>query len=147
VEFSIPLDRASTKEFLKKIVIRGRGKYDDSLPQTSKLPYAQKLVQDGAVENRWTTLLNEWVFRDPEYAKHAPRGDWCSHIVSHFGAAGPPSQALCIFCDSKFDWDQCMTHIADHFRLGWTIDTSRPTFAVFRHMHTTPRDHSLPAFC
>jgi hypothetical protein len=36
---------------------------------------AQKLVQDGAVENRWTTLLNEWVFRDPEYTKHAPRGD------------------------------------------------------------------------
>ena len=37
-----------------------------------------------------------------------------------------------------------MPHIADHFRLGWTIDTSRPTFAVFRHVHTTPRDHSLP---
>ena len=28
-----------------------------------------------------------------------------------------------------------MPHIADHFRFGWTIDTSRPTFAVFRHMH------------
>jgi hypothetical protein len=92
LEFNIALNRASTEQFLKTngfkkdsfeeiphSVFVGRSLSEDeknTMTRYLKLASylaknAQKLDKDGALENRWTALLNECAFRGFE---HAPRG-------------------------------------------------------------------------
>jgi hypothetical protein len=72
--------------------------------------------------------------------------DWYSHSLTHYGDAGPPNHAMCIFCHTLFDspspqkcWRKRMQHIADHFEMGWTIEDSRPDFKVLEDMANKER--------
>src|SRR5258706_12930085 len=67
--------------------------------------------------------------------------NWKTHNLSHFGAQGPPTKSMCIFCDASFQdevplqgFTRRMTHIADHFAAGCILDNSRPDFFVIQHL-------------
>jgi hypothetical protein len=76
------------------------------------------------------------------------REEWYSHSLSYFQEHEPPRSCLCIFCDTLFfsddpqeTWQKRMEHIGDHLENGWTIDRSRPDFALVRHLWS----NSLPS--
>lgn len=90
--------------------------------------------------HRLPCLLRE-ITRCPVTFRLSEREYWYSHSLSHYGDAGPPSHALCIFCHNVFDssspaicWSKRMNHIADHFENNWTIERSRPDFRVIEDM-------------
>jgi hypothetical protein len=95
LEFNIALNQASTGQFLKMngfkkdsfeeiphSVFIGRSLSEDeknTMTRYFKLASqlakdAQKLEKDGALENRWTALLNEFVFRGFEHAARGQTG-------------------------------------------------------------------------
>ena len=63
---------------------------------------------------------------------------WVEHSISHYRNSDPPTYARCIFCDKTFcsnnAWQRRMSHIADHFERGKSIDVSRPDFWVLKDM-------------
>jgi hypothetical protein len=67
--------------------------------------------------------------------------DWYAHSLDHFGSHRPPSNTICIFCDTTFQnddswrsWRELMYHIAEHFNNGSRIELARPDFALLHHL-------------
>lgn len=92
LKFNIPLDRVSTKDYLNKNIYENASFEEIPDSTFSKKPFsegqksmmsrhlkyanhltkeAQKLKRDGSLEDEWTALLNEWVFK-----VFASRGDY-----------------------------------------------------------------------
>jgi len=91
--------------------------------------------------NRLLPCLLCYIINCPITYELSERGDWYLHSLSHYGDAGPPTHAMCIFCDAVFDssnpaicWSKRMNHIANHFEDNWTIEMSRPDFGVIKDM-------------
>jgi hypothetical protein len=66
---------------------------------------------------------------------------WMRHVISHFDSYGPPTHALCIFCDRSFEnhnasqcWREYLDHVADEFRSGCTMGGYRPDFRVLQYL-------------
>ncbi len=75
-------------------------------------------------------------------------GLWVQHTLSHFGNAGPPSKALCLFCDgpqgtfeSQRDpiasWRERLMHIGQHYQefdYRHEIPKPRPDYHLTQHL-------------
>ena len=66
-----------------------------------------------------------------------------NHMLSHFGEFGPPTKALCIFCNRGFAneasspscWIEYLDHIRyQHFRNDMVLEQMRPDFVTWRYL-------------
>lgn len=94
----------------------------------------------GGNNHRLPCLL-KYIAGCPVSFQESERESWYLHSLSHYGEAGPPTHAMCIFCHTIFNsndpftcWSKRMDHIADHFEMNRTIEKSRPDFRVIEDM-------------
>ena len=69
-----------------------------------------EIMSMGGQNHRLPCLLRE-ITRCPVTFRLSEWKHWYSHSLSHYGDAGPPSHALCIFCHTVFDSDPPFTRV------------------------------------
>jgi hypothetical protein len=111
----------------------------------------RQLPEDPSLDAEFATMsiqgsnglpcLLRYITGCPVIFEEDEREEWYSHSLSHYGDAGPPTQAICIFCHTTFGskdpskcWSNRMHHIADHLKYNWTIESSRPDFRVIEDL-------------
>jgi hypothetical protein len=117
----------------------------DNILEPRQLPKGTSLHAEFATmsiqgQNALPCLLR-YITGCPVSFRATEREEWYSHSLSHYGDAGPPTYAVCIFCHKTFAsndpstcWSNRMHHIADHLKQNWTIESSRPDFRVIEDL-------------
>ncbi len=136
---------STTPSTSPRVSIMSRRESESSKTSTAPSDRADSLVGNMTTmsmggRNRLPCLLGD-IVGCPAVFRLSERADWYAHSLSHYGDAGPPNHALCIFCDAVFDasdpgtcWSNRMNHIAHHFETDWTMEMSRPDFRVIEDM-------------
>ncbi|KIW01150.1 uncharacterized protein PV09_07436 [Verruconis gallopava] len=103
-----------------------------------------QLVPDGDVIEAATmpppTFTCRFWFLRCDYAS-TNEMEWKEHNLAHFRGQSPPLSNTCPLCDMTFNipdpnvsWAANMSHLAQHFKLGDTMASALPEYALVRHL-------------